>query len=441
MVSTEKSLHTPRYELLRTRRTILLALIALTIAIGFTVAFSLFDEIADERAEIRRLSHNIMEMENLQLVTLQAESGLRGYVEMRNPAYSTMFEEGYGKFASTRDNLVKRLTSPGPHVEFGTGLTPQQSVLLARTTTLSGEFEQSLNEGLALVKDGRSKDSTPADSPTNKRATAADLQVVLNEMKNVEYEKLVAFDAATDVKDARILPVLYIVMLAVLGTLIAGLYMINRAARSEARAEQANALAAARERADLLANELNHRVKNIFAVILAIVQLSGRNRPDAKDVTDSISSRIRALLVAHEVTQGVLDMPVASLKTLIETTVSPYISPQNVVKIQGPEILLPARSVTPLGLVLHELTTNAVKYGAWAKGGTIDLSWERHGDEVTITWRERGATISGETGKRGFGSVLMESAAQQLGGTIDRQFKKNGLNLVIRLEVTRSDET
>ena len=66
-------------------------------------------------------------------------------------------------------------------------------------------------------------------------------------------------------------------------------------------------LAEARDRADLLARELNHRVKNLFAVILAIVQMSGKDAPEAKPVVDSIADRIHALLTAHEVTQGAAD--------------------------------------------------------------------------------------------------------------------------------------
>ena len=93
-----------------------------------------------------------------------------------------------------------------------------------------------------------------------------------------------------------------------------------------AEAAQAAVVSEARDRADLLARELNHRVKNLFAVVLAIVQMSARDRPEAKEVTDSIAQRIRALLTAHEVSQGELERPVASLRALVETFPNPISS-------------------------------------------------------------------------------------------------------------------
>ncbi|MBU2032469.1 MAG: histidine kinase, partial [Alphaproteobacteria bacterium] len=194
-------------------------------------------------------------------------------------------------------------------------------------------------------------------------------------------------------------------------------------------------LGEARDRADLLARELNHRVKNLFAVVLAIVQLSARDKPEAKPVTDSIAERIRALLTAHEVSQGELDRPVASLRALVETSLAPYRSARLQATIEGDEILLPAAQVTPLGLVLHELTTNAVKYGAWSQGGTIEVRWDRQGNEIRMVWRERGVVVEQQPERRGFGSMLMISAARQFGGTLERDFHGDGLEVVITLPV------
>ena len=189
----------------------------------------------------------------------------------------------------------------------------------------------------------------------------------------------------------------------------------------------------ARDRADLLARELNHRVKNLFAVILAIVQMSARDKPEAKEVTDSIAQRIRALLTAHEVSQGELDRPVASLRALVETSLAPYRSSKHPAEIDGPEIMLPAKRVTPLGLVLHELTTNAVKYGAWSNEGTVHVTWSEKDGTVTLNWRETGADLDELPERKGFGSLLMTSAARQFGGTFDRSFTQDGLQVTIEL--------
>ena len=184
-----------------------------------------------------------------------------------------------------------------------------------------------------------------------------------------------------------------------------------------------------------LTRELNHRVKNLFAVILAIVQMSARDKPEAKEVTESIAQRIRALLTAHEVSQGELERPVASLRALVETSLAPYRSRKHTAEIDGPEIMLPAKRVTPLGLVLHELTTNAVKYGAWQSEGTVHVTWTEKDGRVALEWRESGADIEEVPEHKGFGSLLMTSAARQFGGTLERKFTKDGLRVSIELPV------
>ena len=170
-------------------------------------------------------------------------------------------------------------------------------------------------------------------------------------------------------------------------------------------------------------------------MVLAIIQLSGRDKPESKEVTDGIAERVRALLTAHEVSQGELDRPVASLRALVETTLAPYRSSKLTAEIEGDEILLPAKQVTPLGLVLHELTTNAVKYGAWASGGTIAVDWQRVGDTIKLVWQEQGDAIETEPERRGFGSMLMTSASRQFGGSIEREFLAEGVRVTIELPI------
>ena len=174
-------------------------------------------------------------------------------------------------------------------------------------------------------------------------------------------------------------------------------------------------------------------MKNLFAVVLAIVQMSARDKPEAKEVTNSIAQRIRALLTAHEVSQGELERPVASLRALVETSLAPYRSSNHPAEIDGPEIMLPAKRVTPLGLVLHELTTNAVKYGAWKDEGTVHVSWSEQDGTVTLEWRETGAQLGDAPEHTGFGSLLMTSAARQFGGTFERNFTPDGLIVMIEL--------
>ena len=106
--------------------------------------------------------------------------------------------------------------------------------------------------------------------------------------------------------------------------------------------------------------------------------------------------------------------------------------------LDGPGIELPERAVVPLGLVLHELTTNAVKYGAWSKpGGMLTVRWRCPDGRLVLDWEEQGgeppSAGSGEPAHRGFGSALIDGSARQLGGTIERRFKPEGVKVRIDL--------
>jgi two-component sensor histidine kinase len=89
--------------------------------------------------------------------------------------------------------------------------------------------------------------------------------------------------------------------------------------------------------------------------------------------------------------------------------------------------------VTPLGLVLHELTTNAVKYGAWAHQGRIDVAWQVTDGRVRIDWLEHCAAPLEQAEGEGFGSMLMEGASRQLDGSIKRTIGANGVEVKIEL--------
>ena len=264
------------------------------------------------------------------------------------------------------------------------------------------------------------------------------LRRAIGEMEQIERQILSDQQSETARIEGRVFPLLGALIALLLIAIVLGSRLVGRAARAEAEAAQAFAISEARDRADLLARELNHRVKNLFAVVLAIVQMSARDKPEAKPVTEAIAQRIRALLVAHEVSQGELDRELASLEALIETTLAPYRSQTQTASISGPEILLPAKRITPLGLVLHELTTNAVKYGAWSNGGEIEVSWTQEGDSVVLTWREAGAGNGETPDRRGFGSMLMDSAARQFGGSVIRDFTADGLVVTITLPHTEA---
>ena len=241
-------------------------------------------------------------------------------------------------------------------------------------------------------------------------------------------------DATLRAADAegRIVPSLALLFVVIVFALVLGLWQAIRTARAEAAAANADAIAEARDRADLLAKELNHRVKNLFAVILAIVKMSARNDPEAAPAVDRIAKRIHALVTAHDVTQGAPGDTRVDIADLVGKALAPYRSTSERCEVSGGTLVISGRHAVPLGLVLHELVTNAVKYGAWSRpGGLLKVDWREEAGRVRVTWAEHGREFtvpeSGKPAREGFGSMLIRSSERQLSGTIVRRFEAEGI--------------
>lgn len=414
----------------RTRRwpnaIILLVLFGAMVGLIYLVYQTLEAE-RGEREQSRQTAAVLQVLEEVDSAALRAETGQRGYIITLDRRYLSSYEEGSEEIDPALDELRSLL---------GDDITPRQEELVDQIDMLARLKFDEMEETVGLVREGRLLDARRAVLSDEGQEAMERLRRSLDEMREIERRILGEQAADTARLEARVLPLLAGLILLIIVAILFGMRVVSRAALAEAQAAQAAAIGEARDRADLLARELNHRVKNLFAVVLAIVQMSARDKPEAKEVTDSIAQRIRALLTAHEVSQGELERPVASLYQLVETSLAPYRSSSQIAEIEGDEVLLPAKHVTPLGLVLHELTTNAVKYGAWSGTGTVRVSWEERDGRVFITWREKGEAgkaIEGEPERRGFGSMLMNSAARQFGGNVEREFGADGLVVDIDL--------
>ncbi len=377
-----------------------------------------------QRKQAALTAEVLQELNHIERATLKAETGQRGYLITLDRRYLTPYEEGAEQIDPALDALRRLLDGE---------MTGRQEELVDQIEALARLKFSEMESSVALVREGRLLDARRAVLSDEGQESMERLNRAVEEMRSIENEILATQGQDTARLEGRVLPLLGGLIALLLAAIFFGSRLVSRAAHAEAQAAQASAIGEARDRADLLARELNHRVKNLFAVVLAIVQMSARDKPEAKDVTDSIAQRIRALLTAHEVSQGELERPVASLHQLIETSLAPYRSSTQTAAVEGPEVLLPAKHVTPLGLVLHELTTNAVKYGAWSGQGTVDVRWQEKDGRVFITWRELGKPVDGEPDRKGFGSMLMHSAARQFGGSIERKFTPQGIVVEIDL--------
>ena len=397
----------------------------------FGLIFLVYQTVEAERREREQsvLTDNILrELQDVERATLKAETGQRGYLITLDRRYLSSWEEGSEQI----DPSIRRLRDL-----LSDGMTTRQEELVDQIETLVRLKFDEMDNSVQLVSEGRLLDARREVLSDEGQEVMERLRRAIEEMREIERQILASQAEDTARLEARVLPLLAGLIALILVAILFGYRVISRAALAEAQAAQAVKIGEARDRADLLARELNHRVKNLFAVVLAIVQMSARDKPEAKDVTDSIAQRIRALLTAHEVTQGELERPVASLYQLVETSLAPYRSETKIAEIDGPEVLVPAKRVTPLGLVLHELTTNAVKYGAWKSAGTVRVSWTERDGRIYLTWTEEGPDIVETPEHKGFGSLLMQSAARQFGGTVDRNFSPQGLE--VKIDLPRED--
>jgi PAS domain S-box-containing protein len=180
---------------------------------------------------------------------------------------------------------------------------------------------------------------------------------------------------------------------------------------------------------ELLLAELNHRVKNTLAVVQGIAHQTFKNTdPDARR---GFEGRLVALAVAHNLLTDA-NWENASLEQLAADTLHTSGPSGERVSLSGPRILLPPREALALAMALHELCTNAVKYGALSNDtGRISLEWWRSEDpeaRLELVWRERGGPPVSPPTRRGFGSLLLDrTLAHDLNGKVAMEFKPDGL--------------
>jgi len=172
----------------------------------------------------------------------------------------------------------------------------------------------------------------------------------------------------------------------------------------------------------LLVAELNHRVKNMLAVVSGIASQTMRNSESMADFNRSFMARLTALSQAHGLLASQNWGP-TELHRLIEAVGRPYEASQAKINVQGDPIKLGSKSALALSLVLHELFTNSAKYGAISDpSGTLSISWSTRINgsiRLQFEWDESGLTNAGRPIKTGFGSRLIEATiTHQLHGTI-----------------------
>jgi two-component sensor histidine kinase/PAS domain-containing protein len=187
----------------------------------------------------------------------------------------------------------------------------------------------------------------------------------------------------------------------------------------------------AEEQQTILVAELNHRVKNILAVVQAVSAQTIRASSSLTTFKGAFAGRIQALSIAHDMLTRTRWIGIG-LSELLEAVLAPYRNEGRIV-LDGAPVLLPARVIVPLSMVLHELATNASKYGSLsASQGAVRLRWEiiQNGTpQVRIVWSEHGGPPVNASKRTGFGTTLIQRViAYDLEGEVDVSFAPQGVH-------------
>ncbi|MBL6081248.1 PAS domain S-box protein [Belnapia sp. T18] len=203
------------------------------------------------------------------------------------------------------------------------------------------------------------------------------------------------------------------------------------------------------ERRVLLAREVDHRAKNVLAVVQSVLRLSPRDDPKA--FVAAVEARVGALARVHSLLAE-RGWGGAKLHTVVEQELAVYVTScpkvrdqrQSTVVISGPPVALVPEAVQPFAMVLHELATNAAKHGAMSvPDGRVDVRWHMDITAASTTlwlrWIETGGpAIEGNPVRRGFGSRVVDATMRgQLGGTIERCWNRTGLSVEMSVPATR----
>lgn len=206
----------------------------------------------------------------------------------------------------------------------------------------------------------------------------------------------------------------------------------------------------AEEANELLADEMSHRVKNLLAMAMALARISANSTTTASEMASDLASRLTALGRAHDLVRpsnGSVKQT-ALLGDVFAVLLSAYdaehasLSVARRVRVSLPRLGVREDSVTSLALIIHELATNSLKYGALSSSaGTIDVSATTHAgdDMVTIIWAEGGGPeVVDPAAQSGFGSKMIERAVSHtLGGTISFDWPSNGVIVTLKLDLQR----
>lgn len=214
----------------------------------------------------------------------------------------------------------------------------------------------------------------------------------------------------------------------------------RRAVRIVGASRDVTAQKTAERHRELLVDELNHRVKNTLSIVQSIAFQTQRAAPDPEKFNEAFTARIAALARTHSLlAENFWDG--AHLAQVMTASLAPFCGREASAPIHwhGPDLRVDPSSAVTLSLLVHELATNAVKYGALSiRGGEVRIGWRRQSAKTELEWVESNGPPVQQPASRGFGSRLIEATARQLGAAIEHRFAPDGVVCRVSLPLAQA---
>lgn len=198
----------------------------------------------------------------------------------------------------------------------------------------------------------------------------------------------------------------------------------------------------AEEARQMITGEMHHRIKNLFSLTASLASIASRATNSKEDMAHDFRKRLLALSAAHNLIHPAFNEQrsavfLQDLLTVLLKAYSEDCAPSDRVSISAPTFLVGERSTTALAMIVHELATNAAKYGALATAeGRLDLSCSEGENQLELVWTESGGPPRNASfGAHGFGSELTASVVEQIGGAITHEWTDDGV--IVKLRVNK----